>query len=192
MSNNKTNKDAEEEHYYTLEEAITLYNKIDKPDLTLDELVLLVLGLLDKPINGRVVLHKEIFLLYKELSNKGIKIVNPKFVKYKYGPFSFHIALVIEYLAEDKFINIKNRQRTKLARYELTTKGRKWANKIIDDLEKRLGKDYINNLRELRKGWDQLGHEGILRYVYQNYPDYLEKSVRKKDFIHIDWGVLEA
>ena len=187
-SDNKINK----ERYYTLKEAKELYDKIERPDLALDELVLLVLGLLDKPINGRVVLHKEIFLLYKELSGKGIKIVDPQLIKYKYGPFSFDIALIIEDLARNKFINIKNRQGIKKVRYELTDKGRERANKIINYIKSKSGIDYINYLRSLRKGWDQLGHEGILKYVYQNYPEYLEKSVRKKDFVHIDWGVLEG
>jgi len=179
------------ERYYTLEEAIEFYNRIERPDLTLDELVLLTLGLLGKPINGRVVFHKEIFLLYNELRERDIKIVNPYYIKYKYGPFSFNIALTIEYLGYDKFINIKKRS-IKRTRYELTDKGRRWVYKIINDLEDRLGADYIENLRRLRKGWDQLGHEGILKYVCQNYPTYINRSARKKDFIDMDWGAPEA
>jgi uncharacterized protein YwgA len=179
--------------YYTLEEAIQYYNKIEKPDLTLDELILLVLGLVaDKPINGRAVLHKEIFLIYKELSdNAKVKIVNPRFVKYRYGAFSFHIALSLEYLEEDGFITVTNKHSLRNARYMLTDKGRRWSNKIINELGRRLGKDYIiNNLRMLRIGLDQLGHEGIIRYVRENYPEYYDRNARKRDYVDMDYGVL--
>jgi hypothetical protein len=177
--------------YYTLEEAIQYYNKIEKPDLALDELILLVLGIVaNKPINGRVVLHKEIFLIYKELSNAKVKIVNPKFVKYRYGAFSFHIALLLEYLEEDRFITVTNKYSLKNARYTLTDKGKRWSDKIINELERRLGKDYINNLRRLRIGLDQLGHEGIIRYVRENYPEYYDRNARKRDYADMDWGVL--
>jgi predicted transcriptional regulator len=181
-----------EKEYYTIEEIMEYYNKIEKPDLTLDELVLLVLGLIaDKPINGRVVLHKEIFLIYKELSdNAKVRIVNPKFVKYRYGAFSFYIALSLEYLEEDGFITVTNKHSLRNAMYMLTDKGRRWSNKIINELERRLGKDYINNLRRLRIGLDQLGHEGIIRYVRENYPEYYDKNARRRDYANMDWGGL--
>jgi len=176
--------------YYTLEEAIQYYNKIEKPDLALDELVMLVLGLVDKPINGRAVLHKEIFLIYNELSNNGIRVVNPQYVKYRYGPFSFHIALILEYLEADGFITVTNKRSLRDAKYILTDKGRRWSIKIINELEERLGKDYIISLRMLRIGLDQLGHEGIIRYVRINYPAYYDKNAKKKDYADMDYGVL--
>jgi hypothetical protein len=72
----------------------------------------------------------------------------------------------------------------------LTDKGRRWSNKTINELERRLGKNYIINLRMLRIGLDQLGHEGIIRYVRENYPEYYDRNARKRDYADMDWGVL--
>ncbi len=186
-----TDKGGQTVKYYTLEEAISKLDVIEAPDLTLDELVLLVLGLIDKPINGRVVFHKEIFLLYNELKEK-VRVIEPQFIKYKYGPFSPLLAALIDLLEDAGYIKVINRRSTKASKFMLTEKGRRQAMIIIKRLEERLGKDFVERLRKLRIGWDQLGHDGILRYVYQRYPEYREKSAKKDKYIHIDWGVLEA
>ncbi|MEM2363841.1 MAG: hypothetical protein QXQ20_09130, partial [Candidatus Nezhaarchaeales archaeon] len=68
-------------------EAVRLSKEIEKPDLGEDELILLVLGVVDKPVQGKVVIQKEIFLFYQELKDK-LKIIDPRFVPFKYGPFS--------------------------------------------------------------------------------------------------------
>jgi len=176
---------------YSFKEAIEKLKKIEKPELALDELILLTIGLIDKPVNGRVVMQKEVFLLYQELKDK-VRIMEPDFKKYKYGPFSFTISALLELLESSGYLEIRNRRSTRSTKYMLTEKGKEIAKRIIAMLEKKLGPDYIEKLRKLRMGWDQLGHDGILRYVYQKYPQYREKSEVKEKYIHIDWGVLEA
>jgi len=176
---------------YSFREAVERLEKIEEPELALDELVLLTIGLVDKPVNGRVVMQKEVFLLYQELKDK-VKIMEPGFKRYKYGPFSFTVSALLELLESAGYIEVRNRRSTRATKYILTRKGREVVGNIISRLEKKLGKEYIEKLRKLRIGWDQLGHDGILRYIYQKYPDYREKSEVKDKYIHIDWGVLEA
>lgn len=179
------------ERMYSFEDAIKMLREMEKPELSLEELILLTIGLVDKPVNGRVVMQKEVFLLYQELKDK-IKIVDPNFKKYKLGAFSFNVSALLELLESAGYIEIKNRRKTKCTKYILTDLGKSIVKNIISKLEEKLGKEYIEKLKRLRTGWDQLGHDGILRYVYQRYPGYREKSIVKEKFIHIDWGVLEA
>lgn len=173
------------------EEALKKYRELPKPVLGQDELVLLLLGLLDKPVNGRTVLMKELFLLYEELKNK-VHVASPRFYPWKYGPYSSELLLVVELLEHYGYISVKNRRTATATKYMLTGKGRKVAEAVIERLARMLGEDYVKKLRQLRVGWDQLGHHGILNYVYKRYPEYREKSLLKGKYRPVDWGVSEA
>jgi len=128
---------------------------IEKPELALDELVLLTIGLVDKPVNGRVVMEKEVLLLYRELKDKA-KIMEPD---------SSTVSALLKLLESAGYIEVRNKRSKHLTKYMLTEKGREAVGNIISRLEKQLGKEYIEKLRKLRIGWDQLGHDGILRYI---------------------------
>ncbi len=172
-------------------EAVRLSKGVEMPDLSEDELILLVLGVVDKPVQGKVVIQKEVFIFYQELKDK-LKIIDPQFVPFRYGPFSFRIATLLDLLEYLEFIVVTNRGRRRLARYSLSEKGRKYAEEVIEKIRRKLGDEYIEKLRRLRQGLDELGHDGILRYVYQYYPQYTDKSELKDKYAHIDWGVTEA
>lgn len=187
MANNKKY----EPKRYTFEEALKLQEKLPKPELTVEELILLLLGLANKPINGRTVMQKEIFLLYQEIKDK-VKVVDPEYVPYKYGPFSFKVARILEIMEMKNLLRVSNRRSKLRTKYELTPEGKELANKLLSYLSKKLGRDMIEYLTRKRIGWDQLGHHGILRYVYQNYSKWIDKSEIKDKYIHIDWGVSEA
>ena len=176
---------------YTYEEAIKVFKEIPKPHIAVDELILLLLRLLDKPVNGKVVMQKEIFLLYNEIKDKLI-VVDPHFVKHRYGMFSYKIATLPDLLEHAGLINVSNKRSMKRTKYALTEKGKKVADEVLKRISKLLGEKEIERLKELRKGWDQLGHDGILRYVYQRFPEYREQSELKDKYIHIDWDVIEA
>ena len=189
---------SKEEQVATLsfKEAVKLEKELRKTlrkggALAEDELVLLVLGIRDRPIHGKVVIHKEIFLFFQELKDK-IHVTDPQFVPYKYGPYSFRIAALLELLEEYGYVKVLNKKYKRLAKYVLTEKGRKAAEKVIDKIRSLLGEEYLNKLMKLRQGLDELGHDGILRYVYQYYKEYTEKSELKEKYIHIDWGASEA
>jgi len=182
-----------EKKFYNFKEAIIKYKEIDRPEIALDELVLLILGLLeDKPVNGKVVMQKEVFIFANELKENNIKIIEPTFVSLHYGPFSQELAVLLELLELAGYIRIWHRRRMKATKYELTDKGKNIARKIIKELENKYGKEFIEKLRTLRIGLDQLGHDGILRYVYRKYPRFAEKSKIKDKYPYIDWGVSVA
>lgn len=186
-----TEKRADGSVLYTYDEAIKIFDKLEKPDITLDELILLLLKLVNKPVNGKVVIQKEVFLLYNEIKDK-LTVVDPRYVKHKYGMFSYKVAVLLELLEDAGYLKVSNKRSKKRTKYILTKEGEKVATKVFERVRKLLGEEEIKRLAELRKGWDQLGHDGILRYVYQKFSNYRERSELKEKYLHIDWGVTEA
>lgn len=140
-------------------------------DLREDELVLLVLGIIDKPLQGKVVLQNEVFLFYQELRDK-LGIVDPEFKPCKYGLFSTRIDETVKLLETLGYIEIYNKRYRRLARYVLTEEGKELAKQIIERLRKKLGDEHIEKLKKLRQGLDELGHDGILRYIHYYYPEH--------------------
>lgn len=156
-------------------ETVELSEGVERPGLGEDELILLVLGIVDKPVQGKVVIQNEVFLFYQELKDK-LRIIDPRFMPSKDGPFSFRIATLLDLLEYLEFIKTTNKRYKRLVRYYLTEKGRKHAKEVIEKIRKRLGDEYVEKLRKLRQGLDELGHDGIQRYVYQYYPQYTNKT----------------
>ena len=64
------------------------------------------------------------------------------------------------------------------------TAGQKYSKTLFN----KLPKSQKNEIAIKRKGWDQLGTEGILNYVYTHYPKYTEKSVIKNRYKDVIWG----
>ena len=136
----------------------------------------------DKPIHGRTLLIKELFLLYKRQLTKEVQ--NPKFIPYRFGPYSFHLMELINTLNLNGFIQVKGRRNSNSESFSLTEKGKKYAKKVF----KKLNKKTKNEVIQKRKGWDQLGISGILNYVYTHYPKYKKKSILKRRYKDIIWG----
>ncbi len=149
--------------------------------ITVDELIKLLLSLSDSPIYGRVMFFKELFLLYQELKKNGIKVQDPKFVPYYYGPYSFLVAETLELMEATGQILREGKKNTNSEKFEIKNPER-------DKFALIVGNELFDRLKKLRKGWDQLGTEGILRFVYQNYPKYKTKSKIKDRYKTITWG----
>ncbi|ASJ16726.1 hypothetical protein A3L04_06390 [Thermococcus chitonophagus] len=160
----------------------------NKQIITLRDMVLILLyAQKDKPIHSRIMLFKEIFLLYKEILSKYTNVFilqDPKFFGYKYGPYSFELAEIIKQLYWNGLIDIYGRRNTRKETFKLTPKGEEEAHKIFSSLPKELQED----IKKMRIGWDQLGIDGILRYVYRNYPDYTKQSEIKDKYKEVLWG----
>ena len=137
----------------------------------------------DKPVFGRVVMVKEVFLLMKEILNES-EIQDPKFVPYRLGMYSFTLGNALANLEYSGYIERKGKKNTKLEQFELTEKGKEYISKIW----KTLSSDMQKTVKDKRKGWDQLGYDGILRLVYRKYPEYKEKSCLKERYKTITWG----
>lgn len=185
LTNNKQNS------VITFEELSKLVKELkvqSKPIITLKDMVLFLLyAQKDSPIYGRILLFKEVFLLYEELlkqySTKMI-IENPRYEPYKYGPYSFKLADLLDQLYWANLIGIKGKKNTRLEAFYITEKGIEEIKEKFESLPQELKEKII----ELRKGWDQLGIDGILRYVYQKYPKYKIKSRIKDRYKDIMWG----
>ena len=159
-------------------------------DITIEDIVILLLGITEDnaPIYGRTLLVKEVFLTIKEVIEKyAIKYQDPKFISYQYGPYSFNLIDAVESMAMRGYIYRSGRRGTKKETFSLSDKGLERYKQIREKLEKRWP-ELLDELKEKRRGWDELGTDGILKYVYQNYPEYLDKSKIYKKYEPINWG----
>ena len=167
-----------------------------KKTVTLDDMILLLLYVIkDKPIIHRTVLFKQIFLLYKEIlpsliteRYKNIKIVDHEFYPYKYGPYSDKLSKSLTNLYEQGFIDVKGRAKGKLEKFLLTKRGETYFKKFVKPEFQEFMEELEKILKIKRIQWDQWSRDGILRYVYQNYPEYTTKSKLKNKYRRIKWG----
>lgn len=177
---------SDETEVFSYKEATAVAKKRKVPDLLVRDLILLLLyARKDKPIYGRTMLMKQVFLLFEEILRKyNLKVQNPKFVPYYYGPYSFTVAKVLEDLSFAGYIKIEGKKNTRKEKFMLTNQGlreidKKW-NKLDENLRKEIEKHRI--------AWDQMGTDGILNYIYTYYPEFKEKSKIKDKYKEIKWG----
>lgn len=168
--------------FYSYEKAKKVLESIKIKPYSLKDLIFIILSAQDKPIHGRILLMKELFLLYKRVLSEVSE--NPKFVPYRFGPYSFHLTELIHTLRDDGFIKIEGRPNSRSESFSLTENGMKYGLVVF----KKLPKETQQLIKEKRKGWDQLGVDGILNYVYTHYKKYKEKSVLKNRYKDIIWG----
>jgi len=144
------------------------------------ELCLLLLYATDKPIKGATVFMKEIFLLFKEkLREFDIPAISPHFISYHYGPYSFDIDEAWRILDELGLIQIQGKKSSRKESFYLTEEGRAKAKRIFDSLPA----DLQSDLYDWRRGLDELGRDGILKTVYQDYDSYTDKSKIKDEVL---------
>lgn len=167
---------------YTVEQALDAFPTVEVPEFSIDDLVVLVLAAQEPPVHGRIMLMKEVFLLYKEVLKD--RASDPCFVKYRYGPHSVHIAELLNTLQADGILERRGCRNSNSESFQLTPKGRKMAAGAM----RRLSGKERSLVSEKRMGWDQLGVHGMLNYVYTKYPEYKEKSVLKNRYKDVAWG----
>ena len=170
--------------FYNYETAKRIFEQIVGKEFSISDLVLILLySHPEKPIFGRISLMKQTFLLIKEVLNED-EIQDAKFVPYRYGMYSFTVANCLTNLEYSGYIERRGKKNSKLEQFRITKKGKEY----ISDIFSSFSENVQNLIREKRKGWDQLGYDGILRYVYQKYPDYRETSRLKERYKPIKWG----
>lgn len=139
----------------------------------IDGIFILMYANKDKPITGRLVFVKEIFLLAKEVIPQLDK--KYQFFPADFGPYSTVFANTVDQLINKKCIKVEfttNDFGEPLHRFSLTDGGKIEALKSFDKLSESLK----NIIMLKRKGWDQLGYTGIVRLVYAKYPMYTVNS----------------
>ncbi|NPA75264.1 MAG: hypothetical protein GXO25_04195 [Euryarchaeota archaeon] len=90
-------------------------------------------------------------------------------------------------MAMQGYIIRRGKRGTRKEMFLLTDKGKK----RYEEIKMKLKNKYPELLEELklkRFGWDELGTDGILKYVYQHYQGYLDKSKIYKKYEPIQWG----
>lgn len=175
-------KTSDNTKFYSYKKAEAVFATLKAKPLSLRDLVLILLHAQNKPIHGRILLMKELFLLYQEVLSQ--KTEDPKFVPYRFGPYSFHLTEVVSTLFYDGLIEVRGKKNSKTESFIITEKG----NKQIRPLFNQFSSQVKETIKENRKGWDQLGIHGILNYVYTKYRKYKKKSLIKNRYKDIDWG----
>lgn len=170
--------------FHSYAKARELFGEIKRKKFTISDTILLLMGSHpDKPIFGRVLLMKQTFLLTKEVLTED-EVQDAKFVPYRFGMYSFSVGNALTNLEYSGYIKRGGRKNSKLEQFLLTDKGRQYISEVFKSLPEELQE----KIREKRKGWDQLGYDGILRLVYQKYPEYKEESRIKERYKSIEWG----
>jgi uncharacterized protein YwgA len=139
----------------------------------------------NKPIYGRTMLVKQIFLLFEEvIPEYQIYCQNANFVPYDFGPYSFTVMQIVEDLRFSKLILVDGRKNSRKEAFHITQSGIEQISKMSNQLNS----EFLKAIKQKRIGWDQLGTDGILRYVYEKYPDMKVNSKLKSKYKDITWG----
>ena len=155
-------------------------------ELTVKDVIVSLFGVYPNvQIETRTMLYKELFLIFEEvLKSDNLydlgKNIDPKFVQYIYGPFSFLIASELGSLVYNNTIEKDGRKKDE--KFSLTEKGVY----MLEMLRKRLihnhlFEEFLSELSKLRKGWEKLGVQGMMNRMKRLYPNYFLFGV--KDYI---------
>lgn len=170
--------------FYSYEKAREIFDKIEKKKFSIADCILILLQTYpEKPLCGRISLMKQVFLLIKEILGEE-NVQDAKFVPYLYGMYSFVVTNVLTNLEFAGYIIAKGKKNSKLEEFYITKKGEEYVSKLFATIPENMQK----LIKEKRKGWDQLGYDGILRLVYTKYPEFIEKSKLKERYKLIKWG----
>lgn len=158
-------------------------NDLGQEPLTVDEIILAWLYGKKEPVMGAISFMKQLFLFYKEkLPEFKVLALDPHFISYHYGPYSFDIVHEWKKLREDDLIAIEGKKSSNKETFILTDEGKKVAKEIFDQLPSEL-KYFIPNYS---RGLHELGNDGILLNVYRKYPQYTDKSKIKEKVLPRD------
>lgn len=134
-----------------------------------DALLIMLYANKNKPINGKLMYVKQVFLLVKEILPQ---LDNDfKFYPANFGPYSKVFAQEVNRMINEGIISVERLSRENdeesfrfFLNEEFVERARQSFNKLPDNLKFKI-------MRK-RKGWDQLGYTGIVRFVYTKYPEY--------------------
>lgn len=143
---------------------------------------LYLLLLLDgDPVKQRLRLQKLMFLLQKEIiERKGLQASTEEydFTAYNYGPFSDELMDDVEFLKDLGLIDVIKENDVEL--YKITEKGERFLADFLKkapDPLKKLFQSIKHEVEKLKKKWNKEPLKKLLRYVYEYYPEYTEKSL---------------
>lgn len=149
---------------------------------SLSDVILFLLYSDNRPIQGKIKQMKEIFLVLQEvLYEQDIQPI--KFQRHRFGPYSELVEYVIDQLLFSNHILTRGKKTSNDFSIEITPKGRDYIKHKFNELPINIQK----RLKRKRDEWDTLTSKGILKLVYEHYPDYLENAVLKKRYERLNW-----
>ncbi len=128
------------------------------------QLILLLLGVINKPIPSKLHIHKELFVLSRVYPRLNELL---EYEAYRKGPFSRVIQDALEELIERGFVISKHGE------YQLTREGLKAYREIFNSIKRR---DLIETLKNIRDIYDKLDRDELLLIIYLTYPEYTIES----------------
>lgn len=137
----------------------------EKKVYSIQEMILLLLGLNENNPLKKKLLIREAFLFEKEFFNDmNMHFKSAEFTPGKYGPESKLIINTLNSMYD--LIMISPTQKQEIY---LTTKGKIKARKFINMIEI----EKINKIKYRKDGWDQWGVQIILKKIQKDYPEYI-------------------
>lgn len=167
------------------ERKIEIYDESNRLTLELDKLETVAFMKHNKadrnPIHTFYIkMHNDDLVVYNKIQN----IEDCEYIPYNYGPYSFHVANKLANLIDNGLIYVKGKKNTKDEEFRISQSGKEY----IKFKYAALSKDIKSKLQSVRKGLDQDGTEGILKYVYTYYPQYKTRSKIGNKYQKITWG----
>ncbi len=141
-------------------------------DRTKNFLVML-LGTTGIPIRGRTLIVKEAFLFLKTMRSKLINPPDISFYPHRYGPYSRYLANKLRELHGDGVLSIDGNK------IGLNGRGHNVLEKVREEYKPEVWEDLV----EFRIRLDQKGTDGIMKVVYEEFPDYTVNSAVRDRYL---------
>jgi len=179
---------------------------MDEPVFEVDDAVVLLLGAPSKQpqltdrLQGVTRLEKMIFLMEHETSLSDRLTEKPEFIAYNFGPFSAKVYQAVDTLAAADLITDSAASTPSEAEawesfaaiddaapddpyatrdFQLTPRGRRY----YDALVRQLPPEAVQELSQLKARFGSLPLRQLVRYVYERYPAYTERSLIRDEII---------
>lgn len=132
-----------------------------------------LLGTTGLPIRGRVLLVKETFLFLDTMKDKLLDVPDISFYPHRYGPYSRYLINKLKELQNDGVLSVDGNK--------ISLNGN--GHVVLEEVKKEYGAEQWNELIEYRIKLDQKGTDGIMKVVYEEYPEYTVNSKVKDRYI---------
>ena len=174
-------------------------------NLEVDDIIVLLLGApssnptLAGRLKGVTRLEKLMFLIEQETNISDVIQEEMDFTAHNFGPFSAKIYQMLDVLAAAQLVKDSSKPSDSTEDswevseviggpidpfatrdFELTERGRRYYQALIAELPRRVETD----LSKFKDRFGKLPLRQLVRYVYQNYPDYTENSVIKDEILN--------
>lgn len=97
------------------------------------------------------------------------------FEPYDFGPFDTDVYRDLDGLESEGLLRVEHMPGTRQRRYTLTPKGQL----VADQIRANADATRLGQIESIKRSVTSLGFEGLLRDIYQRYPEYATKSVAR-------------